>query len=258
MAPFSVASLALLMLFGLAPPSSAQFQPQRFTQDLLPSSRSSVIRYNAPPLPPGQGAPSGRRDGGASRGRCEDYSGLSALAPITEGRVWGQTTAAQPTLWFYLPAAVMAETPIRLVVHDTDDNVLYDESLTVDVAAGNLPIALPDTVELPINKPHVWTLSLQCDPERPAAAVFVQGTIERVVAAGIAPFSAESEPSLEQAQAYASQGIWYDALTVTGRLRASEGNGEGQQAWTTLLEQVGLPEAAASPLLPCCELAPME
>ena len=249
-APLSTVNLALLLL-GTAGPSSAQVE--RFNQFVSEPPDPGTIIYNAPELPPGFGAPSGRRDGGASRGRCGDYSGLAALMPITEGVVWGQTTAAQPTLWFYLPAAVTADTPLKLVVQDADDDsLLHTIPLAVEAEAGSLAIALPPTVELPVNQPHFWTLSLYCDPERPASAVFVQGTIERVTL-GAAPFSPEAEYSLSQAQSLAGQGIWYDALTVLGqRLQADATDVDIRRAWTDLLEQVGLPQAGSAPVLSCC------
>ncbi|MGF1538378.1 MAG: DUF928 domain-containing protein [Elainellaceae cyanobacterium] len=258
-------STAGLMLLGLcfSQPSWAQFRPETLAQ--LPAESSgpgfagpSTVIYNAPPLPPGQGAPTGRRDGGASRGNCEAYGDLTALVPLTDGVVWGQTTTAQPTLWFYLPTAVTPETPLELVVQDANDNFLYTTTLAVDMAAGSLAIALPETIELPVDEPHYWTMSVYCDPERPAASVFVQGTIERAAAAEVAPFSADTERSLAQAQAYASRGIWYDALTILGQRLQGGADVESQQAWTALLEQVGLEAAAAAPVLPCCLAEPTE
>lgn len=246
MRPLRSAGLSLLGMLSLMPPSLAQLQPA--------TSEPNPIFFNAPPLPPGQGAPSGRRDGGASRGNCPDHGDLAGLVPITDGRVWGQTTTANPTLWFYLPAAVTPAMPMELVVQDAADNFLYATTLTVDVAAGNLAIALPESVTLPINEPHYWTLALFCDPERPEASVFVRGTIERVTAARLEPLTASTERSLAQAQIYADGGMWYDALTILGELRQADAtDADSQAAWATLLEQIGLPVAAEAPVQPCCE-----
>ncbi len=144
---------------------------------------------------------------------------------------------------------------MELVVQDAADNFLYSTSLAVDTDAGTLAIALPDTVTLPLNEPHYWTLSLACDPDRPAAAVFVRGTIERAAAEAVEPFSAGTVRSLSQAQAYARAGIWHDALTVLGELRRADGGDfESQEAWAALLEQVGLEQVGAAPIQPCCEL----
>lgn len=210
--------------------------------------------YNAPPPPDGIGAPTGRRDGGASRGNCPDYGDLAALVPVTEGTVWGQTTAAQPTLWFYLPAAIAPEQPMELMVQNADDEVLYMTTLAVDAAAGNIAIALPETVTLPVGEPHYWTLALYCDPAQPASSVFVSGTIERVAADGVEPLLTETVPSLSLAQDYANAGVWHDALAVLGALQQLEpDNSDGQTLWTALLEQVGLTAAAPAPIQPCCE-----
>ena len=201
--------------------------------------------YNAPPPPDGIGAPTGRRDGGASRGNCPDYGDLTALVPITDGTVWGQTTSAQPTLWFYLPAAITAEQPMELALQNAADEMLYMTTVAADVDAGVIEIALPPTVTLPVGEPHYWTLALYCDPAQPTASVFVRGTIERAAE----PLLAETAPTLSLAADYASAGIWYDALTVLGQLPAAE----RQALWTTLLEEAGLEAAAAAPIHPCCE-----
>ncbi|MEO0406591.1 MAG: DUF928 domain-containing protein [Cyanobacteria bacterium P01_A01_bin.135] len=249
--PFTLVNLTLLPLLNLPQPSQAQ--AERPTQPQPQPSESGTVIYNPPDPPPGQGAPVGRRSGGASRGLCQNYGDLAALVPVTEGKVWGQTTAAQPTLWFYLPAAVTAATPLELVVQDAEDNFLYSTSLMVEAAAGSLAVTLPDTVDLPVNEPHVWTLSLFCDPDRPAAAVFVQGIIERVPTETA---TAEAELSLSQARTYANQGIWHDALTIVGRRLQHDGmDVDSRRAWTTLLDQVGLTEAASAPVLTCCEAA---
>ncbi|MEM8805145.1 MAG: DUF928 domain-containing protein [Cyanobacteria bacterium P01_G01_bin.38] len=235
------ASAAGLTLMALLSPSPA-------------TANSSNVLFNAPPPPSGLGAPTGRRDGGASRGNCPDYGNLAALVPIVEGTVWGQTTTAQPTLWFYLPATVTPEQPIELVVQAANDDVLYMTTLAVDAAAGNIAIALPKTITLPIGEPHYWTLALYCDPEQPASSVFVSGTIERVAADGVEPLLADTVPSLSLAQDYANAGVWHDALTILGALQQSgPASSDSQMLWTALLEQVGLAAAATAPIQPCCE-----
>lgn len=246
-----IGTVSLSLLAMLSQPSWAQAQTE--------STGLNAVIFNAPPPPPGQGAPSGRRDGGASRGNCPEYGDLAALVPIAEDQVWGQTTAAQPTLWFYLPAAIAPETQIELIVQDADDNTLYETSMAVAAEAGTIAIALPKTVTLPVNEPYYWNLALYCDPERPTSLVFVSGAIERVVVDGLAPLTAATERSLSQAQAYANAGIWHDALTILAELRQAdarnpdESNLESQTAWAALLEQVGLERAATAPVQPCCE-----
>ena len=218
------------------------------------AANPSAVFYNAPPPPSDIGSPTGRRDGGASRGNCPDYVDLSALVPITDGTVWAQTTAAQPTLWFYLPTAITPEQPMELVLQNAADEMLYMTTVTADVEAGNIAIALPETVTLPIGEPHYWTLALYCDPEQPASSVFVSGTIERVTATDVEPLLAATIPSPALAQDYARLGVWHDALTVLGALQQTDGpDTEAQVMWSTLLEQIELEAPAAAPLQPCCE-----
>ena len=246
----------LTVISGLAIESVLSFPAQAQTSAPNSTILSSTL-FNAPPPPPGQGAPSGRRDGGASRGDCPEHGDLTALVPITEGRVWGQTTAAQPTLWFYLPAAITPETPIELIVQDAQDATLYETRMTATAQPGLISLSLPETVALPTGDPHFWTAILYCDPDRPLSSVFVSGTIERVVADGVEPLTAGGVRSLSQARSYAEAGIWHDALTVIAELQREEGSdSESREALAALLTQVGLEQAAITPVQPCCELEP--
>lgn len=247
---YSAVGLSLISCIGLAHPSLAQLSEG--------TSAVNPVVFNAPPLPPGQGAPTGRRDGGASRGDCPDYQALTALVPVTEGRVWGQTTAAHPSLWFHLDAAVTPEMTIELYMQDTDDNLLYETTIATEMEPGIFAIALPPTTVLPENEPHLWTLSLFCDSEEFAASMFVNGTISRVsaneISDGLESLTAETVRSLAQAQRYADAGMWHDALTILGELQQADSTDiQAQQAWKTLLEQVGLEQSVDASVLPCCK-----
>ena len=247
--------MALLITVSLTQPGFTQpFDPELSEPFNSNSIGANQFFFNAPPPPGGQGAPSGRRDGGASRGNCLDYEGLMAIVPITNGVVWGQTTAAHPTLWFYSPVALTPETPLELVVQDAADNYIYTTVLAVEMEAGTMAIATPDsaTALLP-NEPYYWTFSINCDPERPAASVFVRGTIQRVEVDGLEAFSAETERSLSQARTYAAAGIWHDALNIMGDLRQNNpADPDIEDAWTELLQQTDLSQIAPEPIQDCC------
>ena len=77
--------------------------------------------YNPPKAPRGQGSPIGRREGGASRGSCNNYVGLTALVPEQAGRVEGATVADNPTFYFYIPAALSPNVKVEFVLQDQDD-----------------------------------------------------------------------------------------------------------------------------------------
>lgn len=254
----------------------------------------SPILFNAPPPPTEQGAPRGRRTGGASRGNCLNYEGLTALVPVADHRpvtdgdpvanhtsesnegagevAWGQTTAAKPTLWFYSPAGLMPHLPVELVVQDAMDQYISITTLEVEAATGIIAIQIvpsagadADTTDsiatLPIDVLLPWTFSIYCDSDRSNAFVSVKGTIQRVNVDELAPFSgdvdvSERERSLSQARAYADAGVWHDALTIVATLRhADPSDSEIAQMWTTLLQQIGLESLSIEPIQDCCTAA---
>jgi Domain of Unknown Function (DUF928) len=104
-----VCLLALLNVgtLALAPMVIAQTPP------LKRSSTASTLRFNAPPA--SQGAPRGRRRGGAGRDTCRAYEGLTALVP-DNGGVGGQTVSDRPKFWFYLPTPLTAKTAVRFTL----------------------------------------------------------------------------------------------------------------------------------------------
>ena len=236
--------------------------------------------------------------GGASRGNCLNYEGLTALVPVTDGLpvidgdpiahrnsernggtgavTWGQTTAANPTLWFYSPAGLMPELPIELVVQDATDQYIAITTLEVEATAGIIAIQIGPSAGadadanadptdsmamLPVDVLLPWTFSIYCDPDRSTAFVSVKGMIQRVNGDGLASFSgavdvSDRERSLSLASTYAEAGIWHDALTIVATLRhAYPTDSEIDRIWTALLQQIGLESLATEPIQDCCTAA---
>jgi hypothetical protein len=214
----------------------------------------SQILFNAPP-PPKQGTPSGRAQGGASRGPCQEYEDLAALVPTTEGVVWGRTTQSNPSLWFYLPHPLTAETPVEFAVQDSADNYVYQTSLSVP----NAPSGLirfdiePDGQPLQPDQLYTWTLVIYCDPAQPTRSVFVNGTLEQSSPTPELQAQLARADALEQAKLYAANGIWYDALTVLAQQYQSQPSSDRlSTAWADLLQQAELDNLSSKPFSPCC------
>ena len=239
----SYLSLGWLALNGLLLTPSASAQPRS-------TKKPASIVFTAPKPPTPQGAPSGRRQGGASRSPlCQNYEGLTALVPIQNEVVWGLTDSQTPTLWFYLPAAINADlVEAEFVLQDEEDNFVYLTDLSLNTSSAGI---LPVTIEAPepalqAKSSYKWTLSLYCDPLKPSASVYVTGSLESVApsasAQGLSPF--------EQARQDAKDGIWFDSLTALGELRQeAPDNPAFEQAWMELLQQVDLGNLASEPLL---------
>lgn len=236
------------------------------------SLQENVILFNTPTPPSDQGAPSGRQVGGAGRGACHGYEGLTALMPVVDGVVWGQTTTDQPTLWFYSPMALTPDQPISLVVQDKADRYVYQTTLHVDMAPGLISIQLPkekfpegiipeekagavgaSSADVPMAQPYHWTFFIECDRHRLASSISVSGTLQKTEVEGLAPLSEDLdlndvEGAIALAQSYASAGIWHDALTILGELnRHHPSNPQVSAMLAALLTQAGLEEITAIP-----------
>lgn len=198
----------------------------------------------AVPTPPDQGAPSGRQRGGASRGDCMAYQGLTALVPVVDGSVWSQTHSPTPDFFFYIPQSLTADVPLEMVVQDSDDNYVFRKQFSVDAAAGILTVPVsPAETELTPGESYSWTFSIYCDAARPSASVAVFGTVTRVAAGTMPEAGHPLTPAqqLDLAKQYAAAGIWHEALGLTLALhQADPDNAEYLEALDALLQQAGL------------------
>jgi hypothetical protein len=234
-------TLCLMGLLLLAPlPALAQSQPQK----------AKTFTYNPPPLPKNQGAPTGRRQGGASRGTCEDdYTDLTALVPIQDGLVGGVTASLEPTLWFYIPAALSSETQVELVLQDSADQIVSRTLLAINTdSAGILPISVEPNLGRAIvgDRDYQWTLSIVCDPQRPSASPYVQGFLRL----SDQDFSHHSRSAFDQAAEYAEAGVWFESLTLLAKLHQAEpNNGQVLAAWSDLLQQADLASISSAAFL---------
>jgi hypothetical protein len=253
--PLCAVTIANISSLSLA--SAIVAQPSNPPSTVKPSviKKSKVVFKD--PKPPSQGTPGGRPRGGASRGSCRSFENLTALVPIQNGVVWGQTSQAHPAFWFYLPSDLGGQTPIEFTLQDENDEYIYNTRQNqLKAKAGLIQLAVPATAKpLEIGKSYTWTLSVYCDPEKPSAAVFVQGTIQRVgLEAGLAKDLNRMSP-IEQAELYARQGIWYETLDRIGTAYREKSDDRAiAEAWEQLLQQVKLDALKSKPISNCCQL----
>jgi hypothetical protein len=200
------------------------------------------------PTPPDQGAPTGRRRGGASRGDCLDYQNLTALVPVVNGIVWSETQSPAPDFFFYIPTPLTKAIPLELVVQDSHDNYVFRQQFSVEAAPGILAVPTHgDGTELVPGETYTWTFSIYCDVTRPSASVSVTGSVKRVMGSEFStPASAPlSAMPFSMAQQYAATGLWHEALELTLSLRQTDpDNAEYQALLASLLESAGLADIA--------------
>jgi Domain of Unknown Function (DUF928) len=209
-----------------------------------------------PPPPPESGEPTGRVQGGGSRGQCRSDRTLMALVPVTEmaGKtyVWGLTTVGHPTFMFYVPERTQAES-MEFILQDEADREVYTIRLTIaKTESGLVRISLPATIPpLVVGQKYRWLFAMDCDPQSPSTAVFVRGTIQRVaLEAKLQAQLTTTKTPLERAAVYASNGIWHDALAIlSDPVAAPQEASTIKAAWVDLLEQVGLADPARTPII---------
>lgn len=219
------------------------------------STQINPIIFAAPLNPPSQGAPTGRRQGGASRGPCQDYGDLTALMPVTQDKVWGITASDRPTFWFYLPTHTTPGTTVEFVLQESDDEYIYQRAFELPNApSGVIGIPMPASApSLEIDKTYYWTFSVSCDAAQPSSAVFVRGSIYRTAISADLQRQVDISSPLERVSLYAAHGIWQEALTVLANLRRSNPDSPVLvEAWRELLQQVELGNIVPSPLISCC------
>lgn len=218
------------------------------------SLKDTQLIFNDP-TPPDQGAPGGRRQGGASRDSCKKYQALTALVPAKGRIVRGQTISEHPTFWFYLPDQLATGAPMEFFLQDADDNNLYNTRISDGaIGPGLIKISLPKTAQpLKAGQPYFWTFSVSCNPKKPSEQMFVKGTIQRVQPSVSLQNQLKSAAPLDRVKLLAANGVWYEAFDTLAELYQQNPNQKSVAiAWQTLLQQVSLESLTKAPFIPCC------
>jgi len=218
------------------------------SQLLARESSPMSIALSFPPPPQTQGAPTSTAAGG-TRGGGDNIcvkKGTTALMPTWDDGEKTLTTAANPTFFVYVPETNGKSAEFLVV----DDNwqVVYEKTLQLPSGSGVVQVKLPETAPpLEIGKNYYWQLAILCDGDQGIDDEFVGGTIARTSLPRDLMALLEELSPLEQAELYAEQRIWQDALTVMAQSRSGH-----EKEWKELLKSVGLENISSEPLLDCC------
>ncbi|MFN6472184.1 MAG: DUF928 domain-containing protein [Nostoc sp. SerVER01] len=226
-------------------------------QTLTPTSK---ITYVAPRAQEKPGEPTGRRRGGGSRGSCKQYETLTALVPINKignkDLVWGQSASQTPTFWFFVPDKLTPKIPVEFVIQDEADNYVYHTKFNPsETQSGIFRVPVQPTKPLVAGKSYRWTFWIYCDPDKPSAAVYVQGSMTQVALnASWQKQLAAAKTPLEKASFFAENGVWYDALTSLGESLQNTKQKDPKiiSAWSELLKQVDLVQVDTDAIASCC------
>ncbi|MBX9255896.1 DUF928 domain-containing protein [Desmonostoc muscorum CCALA 125] len=251
---FHTTTLISTLTLGIFnPPGNWDVQAQTLTP-------TNKITYVAPTLQEKPGEPRGRRRGGGSRGSCKQYETLTALVPITKTAtkdlVWGQSVSQTPTFWFFVPDKLSPKVPVEFVIQDEADNYVYHTKFNPpETQSGIFSLPVKPTTPLVAGKSYTWTFSIYCDPDKPSAAVYVQGSMTQMALnpSWRQQLEAAKTP-LAKASFFAEHGIWYDALTTLGESLKDTKNKDPKiaSAWMDLLKQVNLVQSGTDAIASCC------
>ena len=87
---------------------------------------------------------------------------VTALVPAA---TLGQTTAAYPTFFVYVPPTFAQNA--EFVLFDEDDNLLYETTVNIAGRSGIIKLDLPveNIPPLELSKNYIWEFGLVCDPD---------------------------------------------------------------------------------------------
>jgi hypothetical protein len=150
------------------------------------------------------------------------------------------TTAATPSFSWYLTTS--SPVSMEFVLSEPDQAApIYTQVLQAE-ASGLTRLSLPADKALEVGKRYRWTVLVSCDsgPER---EVYARSFIQRVDGETLAQ-SISDLSGVDRAVAYASEGIWYDALEHLLAARFQEpSNPQVMEILESLLQQTISDEA---------------
>jgi hypothetical protein len=212
---------------------------------------STPAQVSAPPpaaaqgvvyKPPKLGKPA-HTVGGGSRGTSDK---VPVLFVVTPDHV-GQTTSAQPSLFWYIDQVPDASMAIEFTLLDEESvEPLVEKILATPKRAGIHRINLADYgVHLAPGTEYEWSVALILDPNERSKDIVATGWIDRVEPSKQLASRLESEGRAGSAAVYADEGLWYDAVAaLSDEIDRNPADARLRQQRADLLRQVGLDEAA--------------
>jgi len=214
-------------------------------QASTPKTKSSKKRrsYNPPPKPKRS---TGKYTSTGSRTVCPDTPlKLTAIVPHeidpSNGAtlVWSQVAAKPPTLLIYVPYTAASDFPTRLVIEDENLNRIKRVPLKLPAKPGLVRVTLPSDVKLEAGKAYRWSYEVQCGN----APDDVFGWFQVVPAGAELTQKLEGATPVAQAEIYAENGYWYDAVDILAQQRKTNpADSNAKALWKNLLQDEELCE----------------
>jgi Domain of Unknown Function (DUF928) len=158
---------------------------------------------------------------------------------------YGLTTAEHPTFLVYLPQTSVKQLVLSLI---TENNQLYSQTfIPIKGEPGIISIKSADSSPtLEVGKNYQWALELICGEKPSPNDPVISSWVRRVA---LPQLQSQQRTTLEQADIYSEQGIWYDAVITLAQIRNAQHNNQViANIWTDFLKSVGLEAIATQPL----------
>jgi hypothetical protein len=257
-------SVIFLILFSIAYPAQGDAQVTQPVNKVVTNTQNSLAQLKFPR----NGAPVGRRQGGARRTgtECPDLkTPMTALVPGEESSDESKsflafTVSEYPTFWVYVPQLPNKLRSGEFVFQDDLGKDIYRTSLMLPEKSGVIGISLPQSPQyaLKTNNKYQWYFKVYCGAAQNTSEYFyVKAWVQ------LLPLTSQLESQLKTAKsgeytAYAVNYIWQDAVTnLADKRRINSGVGEATPSeyrtlsddWTSLLTAVGLEKFASAPIV---------
>lgn len=239
---FAAVTLAIAGAAWSAEPAASEGDSKTASADEAVSS--------APPAqpvyrPPAIGKPA-HTVGGGSRGTPGKIPALYVVAPDHVG----QTTSAEPSLFWYIDRAPDPSVRVEFTVLGEEGiEPIVEAVLPTPTEAGIHRIRLADHgAKLEAGTEYEWSVALVIDPDERSKDIVATGFIDRVDGSDSLASRLASADKAGSAAVYADEGIWYDAIAaLSDQIERNPGDADLLRQRADLLRQVGLDEAAAGP-----------
>lgn len=135
----------------------------------------------------------------------------------------------------------------------THPTIFQTFSLTFQVKQGIYHFSLQSTgVALELGKVYHWYLSIICDLHRPSRNLSIDAWVKRVKPSSELSQLERNGDYKRLLERYYGDGIWYETLTLLATLRCQYQDAELFEAWSSLLQSIGIEEEIArEPILSC-------
>ncbi|MGD1943248.1 MAG: DUF928 domain-containing protein [Leptolyngbyaceae cyanobacterium] len=169
---------------------------------------AAALKGRAYEPPPGSRASgSGNTGSGGSRDWCSDDS-LAAIAPQFSGV--GQSFSTRPTFVWYTDSPTVGVMQFELYQSDSDEPIFSETVLPhSNFVAYTLPATAP---ALTVGETYLWQATIRCSADSDLISSWIATTVEIIESPPDMLTVEATDSAVQRAQAYASSGLWYDAL----------------------------------------------